>query len=156
MMVQTAEAWVKAPLARFIEDARVQIAVLMHPSGQVLGQAGLTRSTDVMTACALAAAINASAAELGRQLEGKPFSGLHVSGSARQIFIGVAPASQSNLLLLCVFDSSTSFGLVQMFFEEFRAGIAREAPSAVATRPQLAADFESELNRNLAALFGRI
>jgi hypothetical protein len=146
---------VEAPLSRFIDDARVQDAVLMHPSGQVLGQAGFARSGDVMTACALVAAINASAAELGRQFGGKPFSGLHVAGRERQIFIGVAPATGGNLLLLCVFDASTSVGLVQVFFEELRSGIARAAPAPAVAGPQLGSDFEADLNRNLAALFGR-
>ena len=153
--MQTAEAWVATPLRQFLDDARVRVAVLMNASGQVLGQAGFARSTDVMSACALAAAINASAAELGRLLDGKPFSGLHVAGRDQHVFLGLAPVSRGTLLLLCVFDSSTSIGLVQMFFEEFRARIAAQSPSTQEA-PKLAADFESELNRNLAALFGRI
>jgi hypothetical protein len=153
--VQAAEAWVTAPLSQFIDDARVRRVVLMQPSGQVLGQSGFSRSTDVMTACALAAAINASAGELGRLLEGKPFAGLHVAGRDQHMFLGQAPVARGTLLLLCVFDSATSIGLVQMFFEEFRARIAAHAP-AEQDAPKLAANFESELNRNLAALFGRI
>jgi len=58
--------WVEAPLKAFVDDARVQLAVLLHPTGQVLGQFGFARSVDVMTACALASATHASSAELGR------------------------------------------------------------------------------------------
>ena len=153
--IQVAEAWVEAPLRRFVDDSRVQIAVLMHPSGQVLGQLGFSRSSDVMTACALAAAINASSAELGRQLEGKPFGGMHFAGRQRQIFLGLTPTSRGGLLLLSVFDESSSLGLVQVFFDEFRERLAGSVP-VVETPPEaLAADFEGDLNRNLAALFGK-
>jgi hypothetical protein len=153
--MQTAESWVSGPLRQFLDDARVRVAVLMNASGQVLGQAGFTRSTDVMSACALAAAINATSAELGRQLEGKPFEGVHVAGRQQQVHLGVAPTPRGGLLLLSVFDEHTSLGLVQVFFEEFRTRIAAAAPPVDASAPRLAADFESDLNRNLAALFGR-
>lgn len=73
MRAYVAEAWVEAPLQRFVDDAHVQFALLLHPSGQVLGQFGFTRAVDVMAACALGAAIHASAGELGRELDGHPF-----------------------------------------------------------------------------------
>jgi predicted regulator of Ras-like GTPase activity (Roadblock/LC7/MglB family) len=155
-MVQAAEPWAEAPLRQFIDDARVRIAVLMQPSGQVLAQAGFARATDVMSACALASAINASSSELGRQLEGKPFSGLHVAGREHQVFLGRAPSARGDLLLLCVFDSTTSLGLVQVFFDEFRVRLAALGPAEAIAPPRLSADFEADLNRNLAALFGRI
>lgn len=155
MNVQVAEPWVEAPLRQFLDDARVRIAVLMHPSGQVLGQSGFARSQDVMTACALAAAINASAGELGRQLDGKPFGGLHYAGKAQQLFLGGVATSRGGLLLLTVFDDASSLGLVQVFFDEFRQRIAKDAPANEATGPTLAENFEGDLNRNLAALFGK-
>ena len=65
---------------KFIDDSRVRIAVLLEPSGRVLAQHGFTRSIDVMSACALASAIQASAAEIGRQLDGTPFTTLHHPG----------------------------------------------------------------------------
>jgi hypothetical protein len=153
--LQVAEPWVEAPLRQFLDDARVRIAVLMHPSGQVLGQSGFDRKNDVMTACALSAAINASAGELGRQLEGKPFAGLHFAGRTQQIFLGVAPTPRGGLLLLTVFGEASSLGLVQVFFEEFRARLAASAPAAAETAPALREDFERDLNKNLAVLFGR-
>ena len=43
-----------------------------------------------------------------------------------------------------------------MYFDEFRLALAKAAPASQAERPPvLAKDFEGELNRNLAALFGR-
>ena len=64
------ERWVEEPLRRFVDDARVLLALLLHPSGQVMAQHGFTRAVDVMSACALAAAIHASAGALGMQLDG--------------------------------------------------------------------------------------
>ena len=147
--------WVETPLKQFVDDARVEIAVLMHPTGQVLGQYGFARSVDVMTACALASAIHASSSELGRQLEGQPFSALHYTGRDRQIFLGAIPAHGHTLVLLAVFDAESSLGLVQLFLEEFKARVAASSPPPVAEHAAIAADFERDLNRNLAQLFGR-
>ena len=102
MTVAVVENWVEEPLRRFVSDARVRLALLLHPSGQVLGQSGFTRAVDVMSACALAAAIHASAGELGKQLDGKPFHVLHHAGRERQIFI--APAQTRR----CCWPSCTS------------------------------------------------
>ena len=67
------EGWIEQPLLRFVDDARVRLALVLEPSGRVLAQHGFTRSVDVMSACALAAAIQASAGELGSMLDGAPF-----------------------------------------------------------------------------------
>ena len=40
MTVVAVEAWVEAPLRRFVEDARTVLALLLHPSGQVVAQFG--------------------------------------------------------------------------------------------------------------------
>ena len=155
MRFAVAANWVEAPLKHFVDEARVQLAVLLHPSGQVLGQFGFARSVDVMTACALSAAINASSAELGRQLDGKPFTSLHYAGESRQIFLASVPIAGGALVLLAVFDEESSLGLVRLFFQEFCAAVAAAAPPASADAPALGGDFERELNRNLAVMFGR-
>ena len=66
-----AEAWVAAPLTRLKDDARLISGVLLYPSGRAVGQFGFSNAADVMSICALTSAINASARELGRQLDGK-------------------------------------------------------------------------------------
>ena len=48
--IAVTEAWAEGPLRTFVDDARVQIALLLHPSGQVLGQHGFARRIDVMSA----------------------------------------------------------------------------------------------------------
>jgi hypothetical protein len=155
MKLSVAENWVEAPLKQFVDEARVQLAVLLNPSGQVLGQFGFASSVDVMTACALAAATTASSAELGRQVDGRPFSGLHYAGKVRQIFLGQVPMGTSSLILFTVFDDESSLGLVHLFFAELCANVAGITPPAPPATPALAEDFERELNRNLAVMFGR-
>lgn len=147
--------WADAPLKRFVDEARLELAVLMHASGQVLAQVGFKRSLDVQTACALSAAINASAEHLGTMVDGTPFRGLHFAGKGRQMYLGQVPLRDKLLLVLGVFDSESSLGIVQLYLKELQAGIAAAAPAPTAEAPALAVDFEGELNRNLAQLFGR-
>jgi hypothetical protein len=150
------EAWIEAPLARFVEDARVTLALLLLPSGQVLAQHGFTRSLDVASACALAAAIQASGGELGRMLDGRAFTGLHHAGQDRQLFLAEARTRRGTYIFLTVFDQESSLGLVRLYFDEFVANLAAAAPEGdVAVDGVLAEHFERDLNRNLAALFGR-
>ena len=151
------EPWIEEPLRRFIDDARVRLVLLLETSGRVLAQHGFTRSIDVMSACALAAAIHASAAEIGRQLDGNPFMTLHHPGTERQIFLGELPTARGSHILLTVFDDATSIGLVRMYFTELSKRLATARPAALAPTPTPGlVDFESDLNRNLAKLFGRI
>ena len=147
--------WVEAPLKTFVDEARVQLAVLLHPTGQVLGQFGFARSMDVMTACALAAATHASSSELGRMLDGKAFSSIHYAGSVRQIFLGTVPIEGGKLILFTVFDDESSLGIVRLYFQEFCAGVLAVAPAAASGPAALGEDFERELHRNLAVMFGR-
>ena len=155
MTIAVVETWVEEPLKRFVGDARVRLALLLHPSGQVLAQSGFTRAIDVMSACALAAAIFASAGELGKQLEGKPFHVLHHAGKLRQIFIAPAQTPRGLYIFLTVFDQESSLGLVTLYFGEFASRLADAAPTAEPNPVVLAENFERDLNRNLASLFGR-
>ena len=150
------EPWMEEPLLRFIDDARVRLVLLLESSGQVLAQYGFTRSIDVMSACALAAAIHASAAEIGRQMDGNPFTTLHHPGQDRQLFLGELQTGTGSHILLTVFDDATSIGLVRLYFGELVRRLVAAAPTAVAAPAPTLADFESDLNRNLAKLFGRI
>ncbi len=156
-MIRTSvEPWVEEPLRRFVDDAQVVLALLLHPNGQVMAQHGFTRAMDIMSACALAAAIHVSATELGLQLEGRPFSGMHHAGKDRQVFLAETQTVRGPYIFLTVFDGESSLGLVRLYFDEFRVNLANAAPPPVtASTPTLGENFELELNRNLAALFGR-
>ena len=150
--------WADAPLKQFVDDARLQLAVLMHTSGQVLAQVGFRRSLDVQTACALSAAINASAEQLGLMVDGAAFRGLHYAGVTRQLYLGQVGPREDPFVLLAVFDAESSLGIVQLYLAELRTALlaAVPAPTEIPDAPALAEDFERELNRNLASLFGRM
>ena len=155
MQMTVVEEWIEGPLKRFVDDAGAELALLLHPSGQVLAQHGFARAVDVMSACALAAAIHASAGELGKQLDGKPFHVLHHAGKERQIFIAPAQTRRGLYIFLSVFDRESSLGLVQLYYGEFEQRLAAAAPVEEPSAPVLAENFERDLNHNLAALFGR-
>ena len=156
MITSVVESWIEAPLGRFVNDAGVELALLLHPSGQVLAQYGFARAVDVMTACALAAGIHATSGELGRMVDDKPFRGLHHAGVTRQIFVAEARSPRGAYIFLTVFGQDSSIGLVRLYFDELVAGLAVAAPSeGPAPAPALAEHFEQDLNRNLAVLFGR-
>jgi hypothetical protein len=149
------EPWLAAPLARFVRDAGVRCALVLEPSGRVLAAHGFTRSVDVMSACALAAGIHATASELGRMVQGDPYGALHYRGSASQLFLSPLKADGRLLLVLTVFDDETSLGVVRVCFGDFAASAHTSNASAEAAAQPLDADFERELGRNLAVLFGR-
>jgi hypothetical protein len=140
-------------MRRFVEDARVRFALLLHPSGQVLGQHGFTRPVDVMSACALASAIHASAAELGLQVDGRPFTQLLHAGQDRRLFLAEARTQGGALIFLTVFGGESSAGLVQLYFRELASALADAAPPPDRRRALLAQEFEQDLERSLAALF---
>jgi len=144
--------WLDAPLRRFVQDSRVQRAIVLHPDGKVLGQFGFASSVEVKTACALAAAINASGRELGRQLGGRPFLGLHQGGRNQGVFMGACAAAGRECLLLAAFDRDSTLGLVRLYFAEFRdaVGGTGDGPG----EPRGPGDLEADLNSSLDALFG--
>ena len=154
--VTVVESWIEPPLRQFVADSGVELALLLHPNGQVLAQHGFARAVDVMSACALAAAIHASAGELGRMLDGRPFRGLHHAGATRQIFLGEVLSPRGAYVFLTVFGSESSLGLVRLYFEELVAALnAAASVELPPPSPALAEHFERDLDRNLAVLFGR-
>lgn len=153
-MKHSVAPWLDAPLGEFVRQARVGVAVALEPSGRVLAQHGFTRSLDVMAVCSLVAAIHASGSELGRQANGAPFGPLHHGGSGKQLFLAPAAAGSSTVLLLAVFDERSSLGVVRHFFGMFAQALARVDARDLTSGP-LTGDFERDLGRNLAMLFGR-
>jgi predicted regulator of Ras-like GTPase activity (Roadblock/LC7/MglB family) len=110
---------------------------------------------DVMSACALSAAIHASAGELGKQLDGQPFRGLHHAGREKQIFLSSTDTPHGTVLLLTVFDQETSLGLVQLYFGELIDRLRATVPGLEPQEVLLPENFERDLNKSLAVLFGR-
>jgi hypothetical protein len=109
-----------------------------------------------MSAAALGAAIFASTTEIARQLGQPPFAGLNHQGERHGIFLGAVTTERGPLVALVVYDLDvSSLGLVQLFFEQFATDLKAASPTAGASKPVLAADFERELNESLNTLFGR-
>jgi predicted regulator of Ras-like GTPase activity (Roadblock/LC7/MglB family) len=145
-------AWLDQPLRRFVQDSRVQRAVVLRTDGKVLGQFGFQSSAEVKTACALAAAINASGRALGKELDGRPFLGLHQGGRSQGVFMGSCTAGGRECLLLAAFDRESTLGLVRLYFGEFRDSLG--GAEALVARSEQPVDLESDLNSSLDALFG--
>src|SRR5258706_13546387 len=116
-----AEGWVAAPLTRLKEDARLISGVLLYPTGRAVGQFGFSNAADVMSICALTSAINASARELGRQLDGKPFYEMHHTGSERQVFMARASAGGQEFLFGGAFTRGGCTGVAGVY----SAGLCR-------------------------------
>jgi hypothetical protein len=153
--MKTASAsWLETPLADFIRDARLRLALLLQPSGRVLAQSGFARSIDVSEACSLAAAIHASAEQLGRELGDEHFGPLHHAGQTRQLFLAPIASRAGTILVLAVFDDASSLGIVRHFFSTFVSHVTDAAPPG---DPEQVGgeDLEKELGRSLAVLFGR-
>jgi hypothetical protein len=144
--------WLDVPLRRFMQDSRVQRAIVLRPDGKVLAQFGFQSAAEVKTACSLAAAINASGRELGKQLSGRPFLGMHQGGRSQGVFMGACAAGGKECLLLAAFDRESTLGLVRLYFGEFRDALG--GVSANVAAGELPMDLESDLNSSLDALFG--
>jgi hypothetical protein len=154
-MTSPPTTWVEEPLRRFVTEAGVSLAVLAHPSGRLLGQAGFARAMDVRTACVLAAAANATRTELGLLVDGAPFTGLHHSGSGRQAYLVRSDLAHGPYLLLAVFDENSSLGVVRLCFDELHRQLAQAAPAANRKAAPVAMEsFERDLNESLARAFG--
>jgi len=137
-----------------MEDARFISGVLLYPTGKAVGQFGFTNAADVMSVCALTSAINASARELGRQLDGKPFYEMHHAGAERQVFMARCTSGGQEFLFVGVFDRESSLGVVEIYFEEFQKALIKLRPDAPVAGIGPSGDFEGELNRSLDKLFG--
>ena len=144
--------WLDVPLRRFMQDSRVQRAIVLRPDGKALAQFGFQSAAEVKTACSLAAAINASGRELGKQLSGRPFLGMHQGGRSQGVFMGACAAGGKECLLLAAFDRESTLGLVRLYFGEFRDALGGVDGNVASG--ELPMDLETDLNSSLDALFG--
>jgi len=141
------------PLEQFVRDSGVRLAVLINRSGQILAQHGFDRFYDLIGVAALAAGINASSRALASQLGEDQFEHLHHAGQVRQLFLGHFDSAAGQLMLVTVFDDSSSIGLVRVFFEDFVRRIRQLPEMDVARSSVSAREFEAELESSLDRLF---
>ena len=144
----------QAPVEAFAREAGLRLVLLINGSGQVLAQRGFARSLDVMGVAALGAGIHASSRALAELLGEDGFAHLHQGGAHAQVFIGPFRTPAENLVVIAVFGEDSSIGLVQVFFAEFTARVAR-LPGWSTLRPTAdAGAFERDLEAGLENLFG--
>lgn len=139
----------KPPIADFVRESRARIALLINGSGQVLAQHGFTRSYEVMNVASLAAAAHASARALAEMTDANRWTHLHHAGKQRQLFLAPVKTPVAELILVVIFDSDTSLGIVQLFFERLTASVAAlpEFQQALAETTQQ--HFERDLEAGL-------
>lgn len=114
----------KPPIADFVRESRVRIALLITGSGQVMAQHGFTRSYEVMNVASLAAAAHASAGALAELTDAKAWSHMHHAGRERQLFLAPVKTPGADLILVAIFDGESSLGLVQLFFDRLTGRVA--------------------------------
>lgn len=142
------------PLATFVRESGVQVAVLVNRSGHVLGQHGFGRIVDLVGVASLAAGINATSRELARRLGEERFEHLHHSGLTQQLFLGYLETLAGQLILVAVFDERSSIGLVRLFYSQFVESIKTLPGLAPSDVTASAEDFERELEASLDRFFG--
>lgn len=114
----------KPPIADFVRESKVRIALLINGAGQVLAQHGFTRSYEVMNVASLAAAAHSAAGALALLADAQRWTHLHHAGKERQLFLAPVRTPVAELILVAIFDNETSLGIVQLFFDQLGGSIA--------------------------------
>jgi len=139
----------REPMREFVRQSRVRIALLINGAGQVLGQHGFARSYEVMNVASLAAAIHAASRALAELTDAPRWEHLHHAGRERQLFIAPLATAEEELIVVAIFDSDSSLGLVQLFFQQL-AGTVRALPAFRGERADSTqAGFERDLEAGL-------
>lgn len=155
MNVKAVEQWAEGPLGRFVKESGARLSLLTTTSGQVIAQYGFAKSLDVMAAAALGAGVVSSTALMTRMVGESVPVRITNRGHGKGVFLAEFDTPRGKNIVLAVYDSGSSAGLVQLFFEDLVEEIRLSCPAPDTRRVVLAEDFERELNENLAALFGR-
>ena len=123
-------------LKTFLSDSAAVDALLIDRSGQMLAQGGSDRSLDTVSLCALAAGAFSSTAAMAQLLGEPEFTMLFHQGIKENIHVA---AVDEHAILLAIFDSRTTVGMVRLFAKEAIAAIgailaeARGRPNRVGT-----------------------
>lgn len=133
----------KPPIATFVRESHVRLALLISGSGQVLAQHGFTRSYEVMNVASLAAAAHAAAGGLAEMSGVRRWTHLHHAGQERQLFVAPIRTPVGELILVAIFDQESSLGIVQLFFDQ------------LARTVNLLPEFQQPIERPTAASFER-
>src|SRR5690606_9813078 len=119
---------------RFSRASHARLVLIIDASGRILAQDGFGRELDLAGVASLAAGIQAASAEIARML-GQPRFSQHYQGRGEnQVFIGALETPAGELLLLAVFGTDTTIGLVRAIYREMADGLrAVQWPSSGTT-----------------------
>ncbi len=98
-------------LRRFRQSAKVRAAFLIDRNGQLMGQTGDTSSMDTTAMAALTASNIAASRAIAELLGEAEFSGVFHEGTENHVYICLVGTTA---LLVVVFDTQTSLGLVRL------------------------------------------
>lgn len=138
----------RAPMAEFVTEARVRTAILLSHSGQVLAQHGFSRRYDINNVAALAAAAHVSSHALAEIIGAGHWVHLHHVGRENQLFLAPFDCDGEEFVLVTIFDSDSTLGLVQLFFDRLVDSV-REIPYLWRASPGEVAAFERDLEAGL-------
>ena len=108
-------ARIDAVLQRFLADSTSAAALLIDRSGQPLAETGTSRTLDVGSIGALAAAAFSSTAALAQLLGESEFSVLFHEGVRESMHVSTV---DEQTILLAIFDERTTIGMVRLFARE--------------------------------------
>jgi predicted regulator of Ras-like GTPase activity (Roadblock/LC7/MglB family) len=139
----------REPIDTFVRDARVRVALLITSSGQILAQHGFTSSYEVMNVASLAAAAHASSRALAELLRVGRWKHMHHAGSGQEFFLATLDTPVEKLILVAIFDSESSLGLVQFFFGQLAERVGTHPDLATGERSTDQKSFERDLEAGL-------
>lgn len=118
---------VEKPMKDFVREARVRTALLVNQAGQVLAQHGFSRGFDAVNVAALAAAAHASSHALAEITGAGHWMHMHHAGEENQLFLAPFRVGTEEMVLVTIFDETSTLGLVQLFFDRLVENV-RELP----------------------------
>lgn len=140
------------PMKEFVRESRVRTAILINQAGQVLASHGFSRGFDAANVAALSAAAHASAHALAELTGAGHWMHMHHAGEENQLFLAPFRAGGEQLVLVTIFDETSTLGLVQLFFDRLVDSIG-EIPEIHHTLPSGDAEaFERDLEAGVERL----
>jgi len=102
-------------LLHFLDESNAMDALLIDRGGQLLAQGGGERTLDTVSLSALAAGAFSSTAAMAHMIGEPEFTMLFHQGVRENIHVA---AVDDNAILLAIFDSRTTVGMVRLFARE--------------------------------------
>jgi predicted regulator of Ras-like GTPase activity (Roadblock/LC7/MglB family) len=141
------------PVSTFVRESRVRVSLIVSGSGQVLAQHGFTGGYEIINVAALAAATHASSRALAELTRSGGWDHLHHAGRDRQLFMAPLETPLEPLILIAIFDTESSLGLVQLFFDQLAHRVAA-LPELQRIKPMTdQRTFERDLEAGIERVF---